>query len=82
MPPHLNITAHLDPSLPVIQRKDEIIATIAQLQVVVLVGETEICKIASSQDDDRYFNDLMLSQSLSAKDWDNEEYNFWNNVLK
>jgi ATP-dependent helicase HrpA len=40
MPPHLNITAHLDPSLPVIQRKDEIIATIAQHQVVVLAGET------------------------------------------
>ncbi len=38
--PLLNITAHLDPSLPVIQRKDEIIATIAQHQVVVLAGET------------------------------------------
>ena len=37
-----NITAHLAPSLTVIQRKDEIIATITQHQVVELAGETAL----------------------------------------
>jgi HrpA-like RNA helicase len=50
MSPHLNITAHLDTSLPVIQRKDEIIATIAQHQVVVLAGEAVSCRITSETD--------------------------------
>jgi hypothetical protein len=36
----------------------------------------------SSQDDDNNSNGLMLAQSLSVQDWDNEEDDFWNNVLK
>ena len=34
----------------------------------------------SSQDDDSHSKDLMLAQSISVKDWDNEEDEVWNHV--